>query len=98
MQRLIRRFAVSTAIAFLVLAGLSFTPLAFIPALLNLVTIGWEGVAAVLIVMAAPFGGFLFVLLFSRHNERTNEIAALSGVWVGAIAGSLVGVKFLGAV
>lgn len=99
-------FAKSALTSFLVLAGLAFTPLSFLPISLALAvafaTTGWNEallvyLVGVLIFIGLPFGGFLFAIIFSRSGERLRNIVSLAGIWIGSLTGSLAGVKMMGA-
>lgn len=97
MKQLTHSFAKTTVISFLVLAGLALTPLSFFPHLLALATTGWDEAFLVYLIIGAPFGGFLLLLILSRSGERLHNTASLAGLWTGSIAGSFAGVKLMGA-
>jgi len=97
MKQLAHSFTKTAVISFLVLASLALTPLSFFPRLLAFATTGWDEAFLVYLIIGAPFGGFLLLLILSRSGERLRDTASLSGVWVGSIAGSFAGVKLMGA-
>jgi len=87
----------SASIAFVVLLALAFTPLDWLPGFLSLpLLLGWEWIVLVLLGAGAPFAGFLFAVIFARKGERLKEVANLSGIWVGAVSGSWVGLALTG--
>ncbi len=82
--------------AFVILVGLAFTPLSWMPIMLSFVFLGWEGAVVLLFIAGAPFAGYLFVVLFSPRGTRVESVAHLTGVWIGALSGSWVGLKLAG--
>jgi len=95
MKPVARSFAKATLIYFLAMTLLAFTPLSFLPKFFSLALEGMHGVVLVLVVAGAPFGGFLFVLLFSGSGHRISNAASTAGFWVGTITGSFTGMKLL---
>ena len=68
-------------------------PLAGLPLIVSLVVFGWEGLFLTLFILSAPFGGFLFLMLVTPVKKWAHEASALAGGWVGAILGSVAGLK-----
>ena len=98
MSPILRNLTISTGVAFVILAVMAATPLAFIPILLSTATFGWAGIALFLLASGAPFGGLVFTLIVSPPEKRAISVAGLCGAWIGAIAGSTFGIKIFGAV
>ncbi|MEQ8290937.1 MAG: hypothetical protein RIA08_01935 [Roseovarius sp.] len=96
MQRSLRYLLISAGIAFLVLAGLSFTPLDVFPAIFTLVVSSWEGMVIGLFLFGMPFGGYVLMLTTNHPRKWLNEAAGLTGFWIGATCGSLTGLKLAG--
>ncbi|MDU8928242.1 hypothetical protein RXV86_12670 [Alisedimentitalea sp. MJ-SS2] len=97
MNSYVASFFKVAGIGFAVLVVLAFMP--SFSALLMLFVLGttsWEGALLMLLIAGAPFGGFLFALLFSKQNQRLREAAQLAGLWVGAVAGSWTGLSTAG--
>ena len=95
MKPIARRFAKATLIYFLAMTILAFTPLSFLPKFFGLALEGMHGVVLVMAIAGAPFGGFLFVLLFSGSDRRISDAASVAGFWVGTVSGSFTGMKLL---
>lgn len=95
MKPIARSFAKATLIYFLVMTIIAFTPLSFLPKFFSLALEDMHSFVLVLAIAGAPFGGFLFVLLFSGSGHRISDAASVAGFWIGTITGSWTGVKLL---
>ena len=92
MGKNLRHFVKYASIFFAILIALSFSPIATIVWVLAISTMDWGFFLLMLLIAGAPFGGFLFLLMFTRPNKWAFEASGLAGVWVGALVGARVGI------
>lgn len=94
-------FTKSLVIAFALFVSFCLLPvLNIFPKLLSLLTfVAWENPIVAWFMLAViggmPAAGYLFVLVFANSGERLLALASWSGLWIGAIAGSLIGTNIL---
>lgn len=78
----------------LVFFALAFTPLWILPMLFSFPLLaGYAGVLVVLFAIGAPCGYYVFTLFFSQKGRRVNNLARLTGFWIGSIGGSALGLN-----
>jgi len=87
-------------VTFAIFAFLAFSPLQFIPMLFSLAAADWAGIALLLLILGAPFGGFLMLFLFAAvrrdYEFFWRDAAGLAGFWFGAVSGSVFGLHTSG--
>ena len=95
MGKNLRHFVKYASISFAILIVLSFSPLSTIAWFLAASTMDWGFFFIMLFLAGAPFGGFLFMLIFTRPNKWAFEASGLAGMWAGALIGARVGFSLM---
>lgn len=91
-----RAFLHYTAGCFLLLFVLAFTPFAWLPGLLSLVTEGWVGILIILGIGGAPCAGYLMLWIVSPCGKYLQEASKLTGMWIASIVGDVLGTYLAG--
>ena len=100
MQGTLKNYAVVAVIALVMTLLLCLTPLRILPQLIAIaMDIGplaiWWTVAT---AFGAPFGGLLWIAIFTPTAKWQRAVAKLSGFCTGVFTGSFFGAKLLGTI